>query len=130
MLHWYVAITAPQSIPRGEIPITMTILLYQLLKTVQGTNYCSLPEKGEGRGGGWGLGNDYLTCLHRRSTETSLSYNYISPRLSDAHRNFYIVWQSEWAISFFIQTGVWKYKSTSLSVLFSAHLSKSLSAAL
>ena len=59
-----------------------------------------------------------MITLHLGSKETSLSGNYISLRLSHAHLNFYIAWQNERPISFFIQTGVWKYKSMSLWVLF------------
>ena len=38
---------------------------------------------------------------------------------------FILVWQNEWAISFFIQTGVWNYRP-----LGTVHLSRGLSAAL
>lgn len=77
--------------------------LYQLFKTIQRTKYSSLPGKGEGGGEGWALGNDNF-----------LLGNYSFPQFSFRWLSKLLVWQNEWAILFFIQTGVWNYKSTGL----------------
>ena len=58
-----------------------------------------------------------MITLHLILDPRKLLFHAVSLRLTVARQNFYIVWQNEWDISFFIQTGVRKYNSSSLWVL-------------
>ena len=92
MLCRYVA-TAPQSIPRGEVLIAMADPCFiSFLKPFRVLNIVVFLGKGREE---VEVGGCEMITLHLGSKETSLSCNYISLRLSDAHLNVYIVWQNE-----------------------------------